>query len=77
MIFSKPSDPNQKLNIDVTHVTQSFLTFLMNLPEKKAMMLVSPKCIKRSDVPLFVFPNGKKPEIKKPKQKKVPKNNST
>ncbi|OHS99156.1 Poly(A) polymerase beta [Tritrichomonas foetus] len=70
MVFKKPSDPNQKLSIDVTTPTQSFLTFLMKQTNKTAPMLVEPSLIKRQDVPLYVFPNGERPPPKKPKANK-------
>lgn len=70
MIFKKPSDPSVKINIDVTPLLKSFLSLLMKLDEKKASMLINPAIIRREDVPLFVFPDGKRPEIKKPKAKK-------
>lgn len=74
MVFKKPADPNQKVSIDVTHVIQSFLSFLMTkVKEKTQFMLVNPQVIKKMDVPLFVFPNGERPDPKKPKGKKVPK----
>ena len=70
MIFNKPSDPSVKINIDVTTLLKSFLSLLMKLDEKKASMLINPAIIRREDVPLFVFPDGKRQEIKKIKAKK-------
>ncbi|KAH0791611.1 Poly(A) polymerase beta [Histomonas meleagridis] len=56
--------------VNIDEQTKNFLRDLNLVKEKHPQMLTVPVVIQRKDIPLFVFPDGKRPEVKKPKTKK-------
>lgn len=61
----------EKVPVDINSETQKFLSGLMVMPDKEAPWLVDVVTVTRKGLPLFVYPDGVRPEPKKPKAKKV------
>jgi len=62
--------------VDISVPTQRFLTEVMAMPGRAAPWLVEPQIVARKDLPLFVFPDGVRPEPRKPRGKKKLKRNA-
>jgi poly(A) polymerase len=63
---------DEKPKIDISPETRRFLTDLNSIPDRQAPWLAKPLIVLRKDLPLFVFPDGIRPEPKQPKGKHNP-----
>jgi poly(A) polymerase len=63
---------DEKPTVDISPETKRFLTDLNAIPDRQAPWLAKPLIVLRKDLPLYVYPDGVRPQPKPPQAKLKP-----